>query len=158
MFGNLVLQPQKPSSFTDPWQYLHRIVMKRTRMAPYSGTPFNVHCWWSPQGPLEGSAYRVVPRGELSKSNSCQRISRTRAARLLFQQLSHSSPLFLKTLSIYLFLVVLGLHCCMWAFCSLSEQGLFSSCSAWALLCGGFSCCRARALGAQASIVVAHGL
>ena len=24
--------------------------------------------------------------------------------------------------------------------------------------CGGFSCCRARALGAQASVVVAHGL
>ena len=31
-----------------------------------------------------------------------------------------------------------GLHCCMWA---------FSSCDVQASLCGGFSCCRARALG-----------
>ena len=44
-------------------------------------------------------------------------------------------------LFIYLFLAVLGLHC-----------------SAWASHCGGFSCCRARALGAQASVVVVHGL
>ena len=31
-------------------------------------------------------------------------------------------------------------------------------CSAWASHCGGFSCCGARALGARASVVVAHGL
>ena len=31
-------------------------------------------------------------------------------------------------------------------------------CSAWASHCGGFSCCRAWALGTQASVVVAHGL
>ena len=31
-------------------------------------------------------------------------------------------------------------------------------CSAWASHCGGFSCCGARALGAWASVVVAHGL
>ena len=34
----------------------------------------------------------------------------------------------------------------------------FSSCGAWASRCGGFSCCRARALGARASVVVARGL
>ena len=34
----------------------------------------------------------------------------------------------------------------------------FSSCGARASHCGGFSCCRARALGAWASVVVAHGL
>ena len=31
-------------------------------------------------------------------------------------------------------------------------------CGAWASHCGGFSCCGARALGARASVVVAHGL
>ena len=29
---------------------------------------------------------------------------------------------------------------------------------AWASHCGGFPCCGARALGARASVVVAHGL
>ena len=42
---------------------------------------------------------------------------------------------------IYLFLAVLGLRC-----------------SAWASHCGGFSCCGARALGTQASVVVVRGL
>ena len=32
-------------------------------------------------------------------------------------------------------------------FSSCSEQGLLSSCGAWASHCGGFSCCRAWALG-----------
>ena len=41
----------------------------------------------------------------------------------------------------YLFLAVLGLRC-----------------SAWASHCGGFSCCGSRALGAWASVVVAHRL
>ena len=36
--------------------------------------------------------------------------------------------------------------------------GATLSCSAWASHCGGFSCCRARALGTQASVVVTHGL
>ena len=31
-------------------------------------------------------------------------------------------------------------------------------CGAWASHCGGFSCCGAQAVGAQASVVVAHGL
>ena len=41
---------------------------------------------------------------------------------------------------IYLFLATLGLCC-----------------RAWDSHCGGFSCCRARALGAWASVVVACG-
>ena len=58
----------------------------------------------------------------------------------------------------HLFLVVLGLHCCAQDFCS---------CGGWeilfiavlGLLTGGFSCCGAQALGAQASVVtVMHGL
>ena len=34
----------------------------------------------------------------------------------------------------------------------------YSSCGAWASHCGGFSCCGARALGAQTSVVVARRL
>ena len=49
--------------------------------------------------------------------------------------------IFLINLFIYLFLDALGLRCCRQA----------SHCS-------GFSCCRARALGARASVVVACGL
>ena len=43
-------------------------------------------------------------------------------------------------------------------FSSCSEQGLLSSCGAWASHCGGFSCCRAQALGPRTSAVVARGL
>ena len=35
--------------------------------------------------------------------------------------------------------------------------GMLLNCDMWAD-CGGFSCCRAQALGAQASVVVTHGL
>ena len=37
-------------------------------------------------------------------------------------------------------------------------MGATICCGAWASHCGGFSCCEAQALGAQASIVVARGL
>ena len=50
---------------------------------------------------------------------------------------------------IYLFLSALGLHCCTRAFCSCRELASHY---------GGFCCCRARALGAQASVVVVCGL
>ena len=55
---------------------------------------------------------------------------------------------FLKTISllILLFLAVLGLCCCMWAFCSRGEQGLLLSCGVQASRCRGFSCCKERAL------------
>ena len=44
-----------------------------------------------------------------------------------------------KTIS--LFLAVSGLHCCFTGlFSGCGEQGLLSSCSAWAPHCGGFSC------------------
>ena len=57
----------------------------------------------------------------------------------------------------YLFLTMLGLYCCPWAFCSCSEQGLLSSWGAWASHYSNFSC------GSQAqehvgSVVVARGL
>ena len=55
-----------------------------------------------------------------------------------------------------LFLAVLGLHCCMPAFSSCSEQGLLSSYGTWASHYGGFSCYRVQALGRAGSFVVVH--
>ena len=51
----------------------------------------------------------------------------------------------------------------MRAFSSCGEWGLLFVAvrglrGAWASHCGGFSCCRAWALGARASVVVARGL
>ena len=59
-------------------------------------------------------------------------------------------------LLIYLFLAVLGLCCCTWAFSSFGEWELLSVCSAQASHCDGFSCCTAWALW-RASAVAAHG-
>ena len=42
-------------------------------------------------------------------------------------------------------------------FLQLRRAGATLRCGVWASHCGGFSCCEARALGAQASVVVAHG-
>ena len=44
------------------------------------------------------------------------------------------------------------------AFSSCGERGLLSSCGVQASRCGGFSCCRARALGPMGSVVVVRGL
>ena len=66
--------------------------------------------------------------------------------------------IFLKNKCIYLFLAVLGLCCCARAFSSCGKGGATLRCSARASHCGGFSCCRALALGMQASVVVARGL
>ena len=65
-----------------------------------------------------------------------------------------NSPVFILNL----FLVVLGLHHCAWAFSTCGEQRLLSSCGAWASHCSGFSCCAAQVLGTQASVVAARGL
>ena len=43
-------------------------------------------------------------------------------------------------------------------FLELWQAGTSLCCSAWGSHCGGFSCCGARALGTQASVVVARGL
>ena len=65
------------------------------------------------------------------------------------------SLLFLKNF-IYLFLAALGLHCCAQAFSSCGKRGLLFV--ARTSHRGGFSCCGAWALGAQASVVAARGL
>ena len=66
--------------------------------------------------------------------------------------------IFLINLFIYLYLAVLGLRCCVQAFSSCGEWGATLRCSARASYCHGFCCCRAPALGARASVVVARRL
>ena len=61
---------------------------------------------------------------------------------------------------IYLF-IYFGLHlglCCCAGFLQLQRAGATLRCGARAFHCGGFSCCGARALGTQASVVAARGL
>ena len=65
---------------------------------------------------------------------------------LVFKVLPLSLGLYFKILFIII-LAALGLHRCSRAFSSFVEQGLLSSCRAWACLCCGFSCCGAWALG-----------
>ena len=48
--------------------------------------------------------------------------------------------------------------CCVRAFSSCGERGPLFCCGARASHCGGFSRCRAQALGTWASVVVARGL
>ena len=60
-------------------------------------------------------------------------------------------------LNIYLFLPVLGLHCCM-GFLWLQRAGVTGLRCIWASHFSGFPCCGAPGLGTQASVVVAHVL
>ena len=54
-------------------------------------------------------------------------------------------------------MAALSLHCCAWAFSSWGEWATLHCC-ARASHCGGLSYCRAWAVGARASVVVAHRL
>ena len=59
----------------------------------------------------------------------------------------------------FIFLAALGLRCFARAFSSCSERGLlFVAMYEVGFIEGGFSCCRAQALGMQASAAAAHGL
>ena len=55
-------------------------------------------------------------------------------------------------------MAALGLCCCMWAFSSCGELGLLSIAVHGVLIVVVFLCCKAWALAAQASVVVARGL
>ena len=59
---------------------------------------------------------------------------------------------------IYLLMAELDLGCCAQAFSSCGKRGPISSGGEQASHCGGFPCCRARALGHTGSVVAAHGL
>ena len=62
-------------------------------------------------------------------------------------------------ITLFFFLAALGLGCCAQAFSSCSERGLlFVAVRGLLIAVGGFSCCGTRALGAQASAVVARRL
>ena len=58
----------------------------------------------------------------------------------------------------YLFLAVLGLRCCMWAFSSCSERGLLLVAVRGLLIVVASLCCRAWALGVRTSVIVVCGL
>ena len=64
----------------------------------------------------------------------------------------------------YLFIINLFIFVCVESsllrtgFLQLRRAGATLHCGAWASHCGGFSCCRAQALGARASVVAACGL
>ena len=68
--------------------------------------------------------------------------------------------IFLMYVCMYLFMAVLGLRFCARAFSSCGKWGRGATvrCGARASHCGGFSCCRAQALGARAPVVVARAL
>ena len=59
---------------------------------------------------------------------------------------------------IYLFLAVLGLHCCAQAFSSCGKQGLLFVALHGLLIAVAFFVVEHGLLGARASVVVAHGL
>ena len=73
---------------------------------------------------------------------------------------SHKTFFFFKELFLlyFIFMAALGLCCCTRAFLWLRRAGATLHCDARASHCSGFSCCGARALGAQASVAVAQGL
>ena len=69
----------------------------------------------------------------------------------------HSYIYILKQFYVFIFgCVEFSLLCQLFSTCG--QQGLLCSCGVWAFHCGGFSCCRAWALGMQASVAVAHGI
>ena len=55
-------------------------------------------------------------------------------------------------------MTVLSLRFCARAYLQLRRVGTTLHRGAWSSHCGGFSCCRAQALGVRASVVVACGL
>ena len=65
---------------------------------------------------------------------------------------------FLINLFIYLFLAALGLRCCTRAFSSCGKRGLLFVAVRGLPIVVASLCCGARALGVQASVVVARGL
>ena len=62
----------------------------------------------------------------------------------------------LACLLFFLVLAVLALHCCL-GFFPVAASGGYILVAVRASHCGGLSCCRARALGARASVAAAQG-
>ena len=85
--------------------------------------------------------------------NSCLRIS-DRGSMGLYTYIFF----FRFYLFIYLFLAALGLHCCARAFSSCGERGPLFIAVRGLLIAVACLCCKAQALGARASVVVARWL
>ena len=96
---------------------------------------------------------------EKDESGGANRISNTIYIHFLKGSPGGSPSFFNKFIYlIYLFLSVLGLRLLHANFLQLKQVRATLSCGVQASCCGGFSCCGAWALGAWASVVVAHGL
>ena len=67
---------------------------------------------------------------------------------------------FYSFLKIYLFIIYFFTESSLLlvGFLSLRQDGATLCCSAWVSYCSGFSCCGARALGMQTSIIAVHGV
>ena len=116
------------------------------------------------EGALLSSAWEAAPpkvcsRDHYAKKGRCPMEKREGAClgNSVLNQVaeSFSTPPLKKF--IYLFLALLGLHCCARAFSSCSERGLLFV-VVQGLLIAVASRCGAWALGTQASVVVARGL
>ena len=95
--------------------------------------------------------YALLPYGAVKKAFSF------RSEGLSFSLIScYLSNFFFKL--IYLFLAALGFRCCTQAFSSCGEWGLLFDAVCGLLIVLASLCCRARALGTRASVVVACGL
>ena len=84
------------------------------------------------------------------RKNNCFHFYSDRKSKEKISNFMHIGNTIQKLISklIYLFMAVLGLCCCTWAFSSCSERELLSSCrsSAWVFHCNGLSCCGSKAV------------
>ena len=79
--------------------------------------------------------------------------------RHFYKHLSYLLLFFFLIILFYLFIFgCVGSSLLHMGFLQLRQAGAALHCGPWASHCGGFSCCRVRALGAGASVVVARGL
>ena len=100
---------------------------------------------WLPEAQLR------TPRASLNLRNNCQKIKYpSQLRRILDLKLRINSMCGFTLLKFLYLLAVLGLCCYLPALSRCGKWGLLSSCGARAPPCGGFSCCRAWALGQMA--------
>ena len=127
------------------------LLPQRSRKKTNNGKTEVTDRFWNMSSPPWPS---VMPESlwKLKKQEETEQRSGTRKC--------HAEPqwatLLFKNNFIYLFMTVLGLHRCAWAFSSCSEQVLLSSCRVQVSHWRGFS--RAQALGCVDSVVGARGL
>ena len=113
-----------------------------------NGNPLQCSCL---ENPRDGGAWWAAVYGvtqsrtrlkRLSSSSSSMSIYRLKVYITVGHYLIMMYPILLV---IHLFLLALGLPCCVWAFSSCNKQELLSNCSAQASHCRSFSSCEAWA-------------